>query len=74
MRQTLYFSGRFDSECSFRHDAAIPNIEAGEYELYLGTLNTVKTGGYWHGSKAALELPDVSVKDKDCWTRIPDFS
>ncbi|MFE2869211.1 hypothetical protein [Embleya sp. NPDC059259] len=65
------FSGGFDADGRFRHDVVIPDVEAGEYELYLGALNTRKDGGYWLGSKAALSEGEA---DSERWTRVHDFS
>ncbi|MGW3324813.1 hypothetical protein [Streptomyces virginiae] len=65
------FSGDFDSDGRYRHDVIIADLDAGEYELFLGTLNTKKDGGYWHGSRAALSDGEA---DSDRWTRIHDFS
>lgn len=64
------FSGGFDSSGRFRHDVVIADLEPGTYELYLGTLNTKKEGGYWQYSKAALTTEE---KDSGRYTRIDDF-
>ncbi|MFE0648733.1 hypothetical protein ACFVZH_09130 [Streptomyces sp. NPDC059534] len=64
------FRGSFDSDGRFRHDVLIPDLDPGDYELYLST-NTKKEGGYWQNSKAALSEGE---KDSSRYTRIADFS
>ncbi|MYS80775.1 hypothetical protein [Embleya scabrispora] len=61
------FSGGFDSDGRFRHDALVPNIDPGDYTLYVSTSNTDKKGGYWHIFRA--DAPDA-----DGWARIDRLS
>lgn len=65
------FSGDFDSNGYFRHDAVITDLEPGTYELSVSGSKTKKDHGYWHGSRAALSDGE---EDQDRFTRIHDFS
>ncbi|MGW1997577.1 hypothetical protein [Embleya sp. NPDC001921] len=68
------FSGSFDPDGRYRHDVLVPDLDPGEYELYLGAMNTTKEGGYWYGSRTVVETNDTPLKDPGLWTRIDDFS